>query len=60
MKKLAILATLTLLAPPIMAADDPCNPDKGGTFLSCITSMNQRIGQLETANFIFYEWKKAR
>jgi regulator of replication initiation timing len=48
MKKPAILATtLTLLAPPMMAADDPCNPDKGGTLLSCITSMNQRIGQLE-------------
>jgi uncharacterized small protein (DUF1192 family) len=51
MKKPAILATtLTLLAPPMMAADDPCNPDKGGTFLSCITSMNQRIGQLEKKN----------
>jgi hypothetical protein len=51
MKKPAILATtLTLLAPPIIAADDPCNPDKGGTFLSCITSMNQRIGQLEKEN----------
>ncbi len=47
MKKPAILATLTLLAPPMMAADDPCNPDTGGTFLSCITSMNQRIGKLE-------------
>ncbi|RKZ74354.1 MAG: hypothetical protein DRR19_30180 [Candidatus Parabeggiatoa sp. nov. 1] len=46
MKKPAILATLTLLAPPMMAADEPCNPD-GGTFHSCITSMNQRIGQLE-------------
>jgi hypothetical protein len=51
MKKTARLATtLTLLAPPMMAADDPCNPDKGGTFLSCITSMNQRIGQLEKEN----------
>jgi hypothetical protein len=31
MKKPAILATLTLLAPPMMA-DEPCNPDTGGTF----------------------------
>ena len=47
MKKPAILAILTLLAPPMMAADDPCNPDTGGTFHSCITFMLQRIGQLE-------------
>jgi hypothetical protein len=45
MKKPAILATtLTLLAPPIMAADDPCNT---GTFHSCLMFMHQRIGQLE-------------
>ncbi|RKZ85018.1 MAG: hypothetical protein DRR19_16940 [Candidatus Parabeggiatoa sp. nov. 1] len=50
MKKPAILATLTLLAPPMMAADDPCNPNTGGTFHSCITFMLQRIGQLEKEN----------
>ncbi|RKZ77297.1 MAG: hypothetical protein DRR19_28070, partial [Candidatus Parabeggiatoa sp. nov. 1] len=51
MKKPAILATtLTLLAPPMMAADDPCNPDTGGTFHSCLTHILQRIGQLEKEN----------
>jgi len=50
MKKPAILATLTLLAPPMMAADEPCNPDRGGTFHSCLTHMLERIGQLETEN----------
>ncbi len=32
MKPPAILATLTLLAPPMMAADEPCNRETGGTF----------------------------
>ncbi|RKZ77294.1 MAG: hypothetical protein DRR19_28055 [Candidatus Parabeggiatoa sp. nov. 1] len=50
MKKPAILATLMLLAPPMMAADEPCNPDTGGTFHSCITFMLERIGQLEKEN----------
>jgi len=49
MKKPAILATLTLLAPPMMAADDPCNHPKTGDIssLSCIPQMDQRIKQLE-------------
>jgi len=47
MKKPAILATLTLLAPPMMAADDPC---MGDISFSCIPHMNQRIEQLEKEN----------
>jgi hypothetical protein len=42
MKKPAILAILTLLAPPIMAADDPCNTQIG-TFHSCLTLTNAII-----------------
>ncbi len=50
MKKSAILATLMLFPPPMIAAEDPCNPDTGGTFLGCITHINQRIFQLEKEN----------
>ncbi|RKZ74353.1 MAG: hypothetical protein DRR19_30175 [Candidatus Parabeggiatoa sp. nov. 1] len=48
MKTPAILATLTLVAPPMMAA--PGNPETSGTFHCCITQINQRIGQPEKEN----------
>jgi len=47
MKKPAILATLMLLAPPVMAADDPCNHSTGDISLSCIPHLNQNIRELE-------------
>jgi len=47
MKKLAILAALTLLAPQITAANSPCNPDTDGYLQRCIKSMEQQLRQLQ-------------
>lgn len=47
MKKLAILAALTLLAPQITAANEPCNPDTDGYLQRCIKSMEQQLRQLQ-------------
>jgi hypothetical protein len=47
MKKLSLL--LILLAPPIVAADDPCHP-KTGTYPGCIGYLSQQIDVLKKQN----------
>jgi formylglycine-generating enzyme required for sulfatase activity len=44
------LANLKKLAPTSLVADDPCNSEVGGTFMSCLMFILERLSRLEQEN----------